>query len=56
MNKYRQLHPELMKIATVSGLKNNGGCNSFERSEKESGRKLIRKAERATVTDSKVSY
>ena len=32
-NKYRQLHFELMKIATVSGLKNYGGCSSFARSK-----------------------
>ena len=28
-NKCRQLHSKLMKIATVSGLKNYGGCSSF---------------------------
>ena len=29
VNKCRQLHSQLMKIATVSGLKNCGGCSSF---------------------------
>ena len=28
-NKCRQLHSELIKIATVSGLKNYGLCTSF---------------------------
>ena len=29
VNNCRQLHSQLMKIATVSGLKNCGGCSSF---------------------------